>query len=70
MHGISETHVVHHTSSKIPHYNAWDAKVALDKVLRDAGYNHEGGPMGWAEMYRVYRACKVSTSFQWILCCY
>jgi len=22
-HGISETHVAHHVSSKIPHYNAW-----------------------------------------------
>ena len=28
-HGIAETHVVHHVSSKIPHYNAWEATEAL-----------------------------------------
>ncbi|WFD22427.1 hypothetical protein MEQU1_001097 [Malassezia equina] len=28
-HGIAETHVLHHVSSKIPHYNAWEATEAL-----------------------------------------
>ncbi|KOS15782.1 delta-12 fatty acid desaturase [Malassezia pachydermatis] len=32
-HGISETHVAHHVSSKIPHYNAWEATEALKKRL-------------------------------------
>jgi omega-6 fatty acid desaturase (delta-12 desaturase) len=32
-HGISETHVAHHVSSKIPHYNAWEATDALREFL-------------------------------------
>lgn len=28
-HGIAETHVLHHVSSRIPHYNAWEATEAL-----------------------------------------
>ncbi|KAE8214667.1 hypothetical protein CF327_g1948 [Tilletia walkeri] len=33
LHGISETHVAHHISSKIPHYNAWEATEALKERL-------------------------------------
>lgn len=33
MHGISETHVAHHISSKIPHYNAWEATEHLKNFL-------------------------------------
>lgn len=33
LHGIAETHVLHHISSKIPHYNAWEATEALKKRL-------------------------------------
>ena len=33
MHGISETHVAHHISSKIPHYNAWEATEHLKAFL-------------------------------------
>ncbi|KAK4698789.1 hypothetical protein P7C70_g7480, partial [Phenoliferia sp. Uapishka_3] len=33
MHGICETHISHHTSSKIPHYNAWEATEALKAFL-------------------------------------
>ena len=32
-HGIAETHVLHHVSSKIPHYHAWEATEALKKRL-------------------------------------
>ncbi|KAH9971929.1 fatty acid desaturase-domain-containing protein [Lactifluus volemus] len=57
-HGISETHVAHHVSSKIPHYNAWAASSALKKRLAAAGIQLEGRPSGWAEVYRVFRECK------------
>ncbi|KAJ7835623.1 delta-12 fatty acid desaturase protein [Mycena leptocephala] len=57
--GISETHVLHHVCSKIPHYNAWEAAGALRaRVLEPAGVRWEGGAGGWAEMYRVFRECK------------
>ncbi|KAJ7878816.1 delta-12 fatty acid desaturase protein [Mycena olivaceomarginata] len=56
--GISETHVLHHVCSKIPHYNAWEATDALRKVLGPAGVRWQGGAGGWAEMYRVFRECK------------
>lgn len=56
--GISETHVLHHVSSKIPHYNAWEASAALKKKLAPAGIPMDGGAGGWAEVYRVFRECK------------
>lgn len=62
-HGISETHVLHHVSSKIPHYNAWEASAALRKRLEQAGLKLQGAPGGWKEVYRVYKECKVSTGF-------
>jgi len=57
-HGISETHVLHHVSSKIPHYNAWEATDALRERLARAGLKLQGRPGGWAEVYRVFRECK------------
>ncbi|THV05284.1 delta 12-fatty acid desaturase [Dendrothele bispora CBS 962.96] len=57
-HGISETHILHHVSSKIPHYHAWEASAALKKKLRAAGHRTQGNPGGWAEVYRVYKQCK------------
>lgn len=62
-HGISETHVLHHVSSKIPHYNAWEASDALRKKLDRSGINLDGGASGWAEVYRVVRQCKVISFF-------
>ncbi|KAJ7175790.1 oleoyl phosphatidylcholine desaturase [Mycena filopes] len=56
--GISETHILHHVCSKIPHYNAWEASTALRKVLEPTGLRLDGAPGGWAEMYRVYKECK------------
>jgi omega-6 fatty acid desaturase / acyl-lipid omega-6 desaturase (Delta-12 desaturase) len=58
-HGISETHVLHHVSSKIPHYNAWEATDALRKVTNGAGLKLQGAPGGWSEVYRVFKECKV-----------
>lgn len=57
-HGISETHVLHHVSSKIPHYNAWEATNALRERLARAGIKLQGRPGGWAEVYRMFRECK------------
>ncbi|EGN98077.1 hypothetical protein SERLA73DRAFT_182939 [Serpula lacrymans var. lacrymans S7.3] len=57
-HGISETHVLHHVSSKIPHYNAWEATDALRKRLQQSGIKLQGAPGGWQEVYRVFRQCK------------
>ena len=59
-HGISETHVLHHVSSKIPHYSAWEATYALRERLQRAGLKLQGRPGGWSEVYRVYKQCKVS----------
>lgn len=59
-HGISETHVVHHVHSKIPHYHAWDATYALRNLLVSRGIQLQGGPGGWLEIYRVIKACRVS----------
>ncbi|TDL15824.1 delta-12 fatty acid desaturase protein [Rickenella mellea] len=55
-HGISENHATHHISSKIPHYNAWEATEALRSRFPD--YMLQGPPVGWAELYRVFRECK------------
>ncbi|KAI0631956.1 delta12-fatty acid desaturase [Trametes polyzona] len=57
-HGISETHVAHHVSSKIPHYHAWEATDALRKLLARNGIHLQGRPGGWAEVYRVFKECK------------
>jgi omega-6 fatty acid desaturase / acyl-lipid omega-6 desaturase (Delta-12 desaturase) len=57
-HGISETHVLHHVSSKIPHYNAWEATYALRKKLESSGIKLQGRPGGWAEVYRIWKECK------------
>lgn len=62
-HGISETHVLHHVCSKIPHYNAWDASDALNKRIAAAGMKQQGRPGGWSEIYRVYKECKVRRLF-------
>ncbi|KAH7097686.1 delta12-fatty acid desaturase [Auriculariales sp. MPI-PUGE-AT-0066] len=57
-HGISETHVLHHVSSRIPHYHAWEASDALKQRLREAGIEREGRPGGWSEVYRVFKECR------------
>ncbi|GAB1525616.1 hypothetical protein RhiTH_008779 [Rhizoctonia solani] len=57
-HGISETHVLHHVCSKIPHYHAWEASRHLKARLARAGYSHEGRPGTWGEVYRVWKECR------------
>lgn len=57
-HGVSEVHVLHHVSSKIPHYHAWEAAAALRARLAQEGIELQGRPGGWVEMYRVMRECK------------
>jgi omega-6 fatty acid desaturase (delta-12 desaturase) len=57
-HGISATHVLHHTSSKIPHYNAWEAADALRARLAKEGIVLQGRPGSWGEVARVFRECK------------
>ncbi|CAE7113278.1 unnamed protein product [Rhizoctonia solani] len=57
-HGISETHVLHHVCSKIPHYHAWEASRLLKARLASAGYSHEGRPGTWGEVYRVWKECR------------
>ncbi|KAI0789816.1 fatty acid desaturase-domain-containing protein [Abortiporus biennis] len=57
-HGISETHVLHHVHSKIPHYAAWEATDALRRRLAQSGIHLEGRPSGWYEMYRVFKQCR------------
>ncbi|KXN88222.1 Delta(12) fatty acid desaturase [Leucoagaricus sp. SymC.cos] len=56
--GISETHILHHVSSKIPHYNAWEASAALKKFLASRNVRLDGAPGGWAEVVRVFKECK------------
>ncbi|KAG2096527.1 uncharacterized protein F5147DRAFT_378095 [Suillus discolor] len=73
-HGISETHVLHHVSSKIPHYNAWEASNALYKRLGQAGIKLEGAPggrggslqgfQGMQELFDVLTASK-REDFNW-----
>ncbi|KAI0062945.1 hypothetical protein BV25DRAFT_1884626 [Artomyces pyxidatus] len=57
-HGIAETHVAHHVSSKIPHYNAWEATYALRKRLDQHGIKLQGAPVGWKEIVRVFHECQ------------
>ncbi|KAH8929558.1 hypothetical protein BT69DRAFT_1345739 [Atractiella rhizophila] len=55
-HGIAETHVAHHTSSKIPHYNAWAATEALKKRL--GPYYQKSEENYWVSLWKSYNACK------------
>ena len=57
LHGICETHVAHHTSSKIPHYNAWEATDALKKFL-GPHYQRSEENM-FVSFYKAHRDCLV-----------
>ncbi|GAA5967944.1 hypothetical protein JCM8115_006576 [Rhodotorula mucilaginosa] len=56
MHGICETHVAHHLSSKIPHYHAWEATEALKNFLGEH-YNYTDENM-FVSLYKNYTQCR------------
>ncbi|MBW0543723.1 hypothetical protein O181_083438 [Austropuccinia psidii MF-1] len=55
-HGIAETHVAHHLCSKIPHYNAWDATIALKAKL--GPYYHQTDENCWKSLWKSFTQCK------------
>ncbi|KAG8974640.1 hypothetical protein FRB90_009745 [Tulasnella sp. 427] len=57
-HGICETHVAHHLFSKMPHYHAWEARLAINKRLAEEGMCVQGNPATWSEALRVLQECK------------
>ncbi|KIM22795.1 hypothetical protein M408DRAFT_28437 [Serendipita vermifera MAFF 305830] len=57
-HGISETHLLHHVCSKIPHYHAWEAADALRARLASSGIVLKGAPASLTEVYKTIRSCK------------
>jgi len=56
---LSEIHVLHHMSSKI---TAWEASDAPRKQLEHFGIKLNGGAGRWAEVYRVFKECRVKPS--------
>ncbi|GAA5868528.1 hypothetical protein JCM8547_003175 [Rhodosporidiobolus lusitaniae] len=54
LHGICETHVAHHISSKIPHYHAWEATDALKEFLGE--HYHSSDENMWYSL--SYRTCR------------
>ncbi|KAI5859586.1 fatty acid desaturase-domain-containing protein [Durotheca rogersii] len=59
MHGIIETHVLHHYVSTIPFYNADEASEAIKKVMgRHYRSDTKGGSLGFIKaMWRSARMC-------------
>lgn len=55
LHGICETHVAHHTSSKIPHYNAWEATEALKNFL--GPHYQKSDENMFVSFYKSHRDC-------------
>lgn len=60
MHGIVETHVLHHFVSTIPFYNADEASEAIKPILgRHYRSNVEGGPLGFVQaLWTSARTCQ------------
>lgn len=60
LHGIVETHVLHHYISSIPFYNADEATEAIKPVMgKHYKADTEGGALGFIRaMYRSSRMCQ------------
>ena len=60
MHGIVETHVLHHFVSTIPFYNADEASESIKPILgRHYRSNVEGGPWGFVKaLWTSARTCQ------------
>jgi len=56
LHGICETHVAHHISSKIPHYAAWDATEAIKNYVGE--YYHYTDENFLKSVFNNYRQCR------------
>lgn len=56
MHGICETHVAHHSSSKIPHYHAWEATAALKEFL--GPHYHYSDENMFKSLWNSYQKCR------------
>ncbi|GJN88152.1 hypothetical protein Rhopal_001109-T1 [Rhodotorula paludigena] len=56
MHGICETHVAHHVSSKIPHYHAWEATEALKNFLGE--HYHSTDENMFVSLWKCYKQCR------------
>ena len=60
LHGICETHVAHHISSKIPHYHAWEATEAIKNFVGE--YYHYTDENFLVSIWNNYRQCRVSVA--------
>lgn len=57
MHGICETHISHHISSKIPHYHAWEATEALKTFL--GPYYTSTDENMFVSLWKNFGSCRV-----------
>lgn len=64
VHGLCETHVAHHISSKIPHYHAWEATEALKKFLGVHYQRSEENML--VSLWKSHRQCQVSTGAMFV----
>ena len=55
-HGISETHVLHHVCSKIPHYHAWEATEALKN--RIGKHYRKSNENVFLSLWKTVRSCR------------
>ena len=60
LHGIIETHVLHHYVSTIPFYNADEATEAIKPIMgKHYKSDVEGGPVGFIKaLYKSARMCQ------------
>jgi omega-6 fatty acid desaturase (delta-12 desaturase) len=56
LHGICETHVAHHISSKIPHYSAWEATEAIKNFV--GPYYMKSDENFLVSLFKNYRECR------------